>query len=77
MTGMTDEQALAWWRTLPADVREQVDRRLREVRTIEAIQLLRAADTHGLGVGLRQAIGIVNERHRALDLPSERAPGTS
>ncbi|MFF0294984.1 hypothetical protein ACFYST_16320 [Kitasatospora sp. NPDC004614] len=59
---MTDEEALAWWETLPADVREQVDGLVLQFRLVWAMKILLDAGRVSHGIGLHQAQAIVGAR---------------
>ncbi|WP_189272549.1 hypothetical protein [Kitasatospora griseola] len=63
---MTDEQALARFETLPAEVRDRVDGKLRLGRNVEAIKVLLDADEHGAGVGIPQGPAIISARSGAV-----------
>ncbi|GAA2123101.1 hypothetical protein GCM10009759_73970 [Kitasatospora saccharophila] len=64
MTGMTDEQALAWWDALPAETRERVDGEVRAGRNVQAVKLLLDVDRgdRRAGVGIHQGMAILSAR---------------
>ncbi|MFJ8439186.1 hypothetical protein [Kitasatospora griseola] len=59
---MTDEEALAWFETLPADVRAQVDDNVLQFRLVWAMKILLDAGRADRGLTLLQAQDIVGAR---------------